>query len=91
MTLRPNLKIRAKSDLLRCISPKVKALVAYVLWSELSIDEDPVCISTRVPLIKNAEAAHMIYRLYNEQTKIVQEDLDILMDDAGIKRPQHLM
>jgi len=89
--MRPNVRIRAKSDLLRCISPEVKALVAYVFWSELSIDEDPLLVSTRVPLIKNAEAAHMIYRIYNEQTKRVQENLDLLMDDAGIKRPQHLM
>jgi hypothetical protein len=89
--MRPIVRIRAKSDLLRCISPEVKALVVYVFWSELSIDEDPSSISTRVPLVKNTEAAHMIYRLYNEQTKRVQEDLDLLMDDAGIKRHQHPM
>lgn len=84
-------RIKSKSNLFRFISPGIKYLVAGVVFEELAVDEWPMRFMEKSHLAQGDEAAHMIYRIYNEQTKRVQENLDLLMDDAGIKRPQHLM
>jgi hypothetical protein len=84
-------RIKSKSNLFRFISPGIKYLVAGVVFEELAVDEWPMRFMEKSHLAQGPEAAHMIYRLYAEQSESVQYDLKRLMIYARIKHPHHLM
>lgn len=84
-------RIKSKSNLFRFISPGIEYLVAEVVFEELAVDEWPMRFIEKSHLTQGPEAAHMIYRLYSEQSESVQYDLKRLMIHARIKHPHPLM
>jgi hypothetical protein len=60
-----------------------------VVFEELAVDEWPMRFMDKSHLAQGDEAAHMIYRLYADQSEDVQYDLKRLMIHARIKHTQH--